>query len=446
MRESTDPSAGAEVTEDAAPADRTDGPGRRSLLRQRDFRLFWAGETASVFAGNATGLILPLLAVTVLDSSPLTLGFLAAAVWLPWLLIGLPAGAWVDRLPKRPVMITCNLVSAVLLISVPLAWYAGTLTVAQLLVVALVTGGATVFFVTAYHAYFPLLVGERHLMEGNAKLQGSESAMLMLGPSAGGVITQAFGAATGVLMNAAAHLLSAVCLTRIRGRTPEDIRARPRTGLRAEMRDGLRFVLKDAYFKPIVLYGAMANLALDGYQSIYVAFLIRTVGVNPVTVGVLIAAGGVGGILGAMVVRPLVRRFGTARGFLIGKFVATPFGLLMPVAGDGLAVLFFFAGLFVVDGSLVAGNVIMDSFRQAYCPPELLGRVVATTTFIKYSTIPVGAVLGGFLGDHVGLRPTMWIMTGALVCCTAILLWGPIRRMRDFPKEPVNPGAGAPGS
>ncbi|MEV4050684.1 MFS transporter [Amycolatopsis sp. NPDC049688] len=424
-------------------ADRAGEPGdggapRRSLFAQRDFRFFWAGETSSVFASNATGLALPLVAVTVLDSSPLMLGFLAAAVWLPWLLIGLPAGAWVDRLPKRPVMITCGLLSAALLISVPLAWYADALTIGQLLVVALVTGGATVFFVTAYHAYFPLLVGERDLMEGNAKLQGSESAMLMVGPSAGGLIAQAFGAATGVLVNAGAYLLSALCMTRIRTPVPEDTRSRPRTGLRTEMREGLHFVLKDEYFKPIVLYGAMANLALDGYQSIYVAFLIRTVGVSPGVVGLLVAAGGVGGILGAFVVRPLVRRFGSARGFLIGRFVATPFGLLMPLASPDLGVLFFFVGLLAVDGSLVAGNISLDSFRQAYCPPHLLGRVVATTTFIKYSTIPVGAILGGFLGDRIGLRPTMWIMTGALVCCSLILLWGPIRTVRDFPDRPAD--------
>lgn len=439
MHESTD--WVGEATDEArlTPADLMDR--RWSFLAQRDFRLFWVGGTASGFATNATSLALPLIAVTVLHSSPLTLGLLAAAVWLPWLLIGLPAGAWVDRLPKRPVMIACCLLSAAALISVPLAWCLGMLTTGQLFVVALVTGGAAVFFMTAYHAYIPMLVGEGNLMEGNAKLQGSESAMQILGPSAGGTISQAFGAVNGLLMNAGAYLLSAVCLTSIRKKMPGDART-PRVGLRAEMSEGLRFVLKDAYLKPIVVYGAMANLALDGYQSIYVAFLIRSVGVNSATVGVLMAAGGVGGILGAMVVRPVVRRFGTARGFLIGKFVATPFGLLMPMAQSDLAVLFFFVGLLAVDGSLVAGNITLDSFRQAYCPPHMLGRVVATTTFIKYSTIPVGAVLGGFLGDRVGLRPTMWIMTSALVCCSTLLLWGPLRKIRDFPDRPPQMGVG----
>jgi predicted MFS family arabinose efflux permease len=335
-------------------------------------------------------------------------------------------------------MIVCNAVQAGSLISVPVAWYMGALTLGQLFVVAALIGSATVFFTTAYHAYLPMLVGRRDLMEGNAKMQGSESAMQMVGPSAGGLIAQGFGAATGVVMNVAAYCASLVCLSFIRQQTQEGAHMRPRSGLRAEMGEGLRFVLQDSYFKPIVLYGAMANMALDGYQSIYVAFLIRTVGLNAATVGVLIAAGGVGGILGAMVVRPLVRRFGTARGLLIGKFTATPFGLLMPMTGSHFAILFFFVGLLAVDGSLVAGNVTMDSFRQAYCPPHMLGRVVATTTFIKYSTIPVGALLGGFLGEVVGLRATMWIMTSALVCFTAILLMGPIRKVRDFPSRPAD--------
>lgn len=415
------------------PANRADR--HRGLLAQRDFRLFWVGATSNGFATNATALALPLIAVMALHSSPLTLGFLAAAVWLPWLLIGLPAGAWVDRLPKRPVMIACGLLSVMSLISVPLAWYMGVASTGQLFAVALLTGSATVFFLTAYHAYIPMLIGERNLMEGNAKLQGSESAMQILGPSAGGTVTQALGVINGLLMNAGALLLSVVCLAGIRSRVPDGPPA-SRAGLRAEMSEGLRFVLNDHYLKTIVTYGAVANFALDGYQSIYVAFLVRRVHANPATVGVLLAAGGIGGILGAMIARPLGRRFGTARGFLVGKFVLTPFGLLMPMAQSGLAMAFFFIGLFAVDGSIVAGNVTLDSFRQAYCPPHMLGRVVATTTLIKYSTIPVGAVIGGFLGDQVGLRPTMWIMTSALICCSALLLWGPIRKVRDFPDSP----------
>lgn len=410
---------------------------RRSLFAQRDFRLFWAAESASQFSSNAVTLALPLIAVTLLNSSPLILGLLSAAVWLPWFLIGLPAGAWVDRLPKRHVMIACNVLSAGSLFSIPIAWYMGVLTLAQLFVVAAMTGVATVFFITAYHAYLPILVPRRDLMEGNAKMQGSESAMQMIGPSAGGIITQAFGAATGVVMNAAAFCISATCLMFIRKRTQERPSAPRRSGLRTEMMEGLHIVLGDPYFRTIVLYGAMTNLTLWGYQSIYVAFLIRTVGVDPATVGILIAAGGVGGIMGAMLARPVVRRFGTARGLLIIKFTLTPFGLLMPMTGSRFALLFFFFGLLAVDGSIVAGNITMDSFRQAYCPPQMLGRIVATTTFIKYSTIPLGGLLGGFLGDVAGLRDTMWIMTSALVCFMTILLWGPIRRVRDLPSEPA---------
>ncbi|HEX4831833.1 MAG TPA: MFS transporter [Trebonia sp.] len=409
---------------------------------QRDFRLLWAGGTANAFATNATTLALPLVAVTVLHSSPLLLGFLAAAIWVPWTLIGLPAGAWVDRLPKRPVMIASSLLSAALLISVPVAWSLRALTTGQVFVVALLIGGSSVFYLTAYNACIPLIVAKRDLTRANAKLQGGESAMQILGPGSGGSLSQAFGAINGLLVNAGVLILSAVCLAGIRQRPPEEDRTRPRAGVRAEMGEGARFVLRDPYFRAIVTYAAMANFALDGYQSIYVAFLIRSAHVSPAVVGILLAAGGAGGIVGALAVQPLARRFGSARGFLIGKLVITPFGLLMPLAHSGPGVLFFFAGLFAVDGSIVAGNITLDTFRQSYCPPDMLGRVVATTTLIKYSTIPLGAILGGVLGEVAGLRPTMWIMTGALVCFTALLLWGPLRAVRDFPDSPVTQGQG----
>lgn len=424
--------AGTAVAADDAHVTQAD----RDIFRDRDFRLFWTGETSTLFAGNATGLALPLIAVTVLDSSALTLGFLAAAVWLPWLLIGLLAGAWVDRLSKRRVMIVCNLLSAGALIGVWVAWIMHVLTIGQLFATAFIIGGSSVFFISSYHAYFPTLVGKKHLLKGNARLQGTESVMYMVGPSGGGLIAQAFGAASAGLMNGGAYLLSAVCMTSIRKRESSDGQARRRDGLRAEIGEGLRFVLNDAYLRPFVVYGAAANLVLNGYQAIYVAFLTRTVGVSPQITGLLIAAGGLGGILGAMVVPPAARRFGTARGFLIAKFVITPFAILMPMTGPHQAILFFFFGLLLADGSITAGNITMNSFRQMYCPPHMLGRVVATTTFIKYSTLPVGAVLGGVVGSLLGLRATMWIMTGAFACCSAVLLWGPMRKVRDFPTEP----------
>lgn len=422
------------MSEDAAPG----ATGRRSLLAQPDFRLFWIGETAAGFAIYATGLALPLIAVTVLDASPLTIGLLAAAVWVPWLVIGLLVGAWVDRLAKRPVMIACNLVSAALLISVPVVSWLGALTIGHLMLVALLTGVATVFFTTAYHAYLPLIVGERDIIEGNTKLQTSESATQMLGPSMSGAISHWFGAVSGLLTNVASLVVSTVCLARIPNQGKGTVTApRPRVGIRTEVGEGLGFVVRDPYLRQMVIYGALANLAIDGYEAVRIPFLIRTVGVNPAVVGVLIAAGGLGGILGALAIRPMLERYGQVRGLLIAKLIAAPFALLMPMTGSGPGILLFAVGLMMVDGSIVASSIALGSFRQLYCPPELLGRVIATTTFIKYSTIPVGAVLGGFLGSYLGLRPTMWIMTFALMSFTVILLFRPLGRTRDFPERPA---------
>ncbi|PZG99970.1 MFS transporter, partial [Streptomyces sp. NTH33] len=193
---------------------------RGGLLRGRDFRLLWAGETMSRFGSNITGVAMPLVAVVSLDASTFWVSALAAAAWLPWLLVGLPAGAWVDRLPRRPLMLVCNLGSLVLLASVPLAAWLDVLTMTQLMVVALLTGLANVFFSIAYRVYLPSVVHREDLAEANAKLQGSESAAQLAGLGGGGMLAGLFGAVSGLLVDAATFLASTLCLLGIRSTEP----------------------------------------------------------------------------------------------------------------------------------------------------------------------------------------------------------------------------------
>ncbi|PJN21884.1 MFS transporter [Kitasatospora sp. CB02891] len=441
MEKTVDESQGsaAEVATAEAPQSSDSGTGvrkRGGVFAQRDFRLLWFGETSSSFGNGIATVSLPLIAVVALHAGPMAVGVLAAAVWLPWLIVGLPVGAWVDRLPRRPVMITCNIVSTVLFASVPIAWWLDVLTIGHLLVVAMVTGTASVFFSTAYHVYLPSIVAEDDLMEANVKLQGAESVMEVVGPGAGGLIAQWAGAVIGLLTNAVTFLISTVCLLLIRSREPEPTEPEREDSLRQQIAEGLRFTVRDPYLLPIVMYGALANLALDGYQAVQIIFLIRTVGADPAVVGGLIAAAGIGGVLGAMIAKPIGDRFGTARGMLICQLGAAPFALLMPLTTPGVGLVFFAIGSMAPMVGVVASNAFLNSFRQRYCPPNILGRVVATTMFLNYSTVPLGALLGGFLGSVIGTRPTMWIMTILLVLFGLILLAGPLRRVRDFPTEP----------
>ncbi|GAX56546.1 MFS transporter [Streptomyces olivochromogenes] len=407
---------------------------RWGVFTQPDFRLLWTGETVSGLGNSITVVALPLIAVEVLDASSTAVGLLAAAVWLPWLLVGLPVGAWVDRIHKRSLMIACDLVAGAALVSIPLAAWLDALTFQHLVVVALICGTAAVCFNTAYHSYIRIVLDGRDLLEGNAKLQGSEAATQIAGPGVAGLLAQAFGAVTALVADAVTFLVSAVCLKRISVVEPDRALHEERVPLRRQISEGLRFVGRDRYLRPMVTWGAVINMALMGYQAVQVVFLVRTVGLNPAMVGLLLTSGSTGGIVGALMATRVSRRFGTARGLLLLQVATAPFALLLPMTTAGPGLLLFAMGAFLVGISISVANIVVGSFRQTYCPPHMLGRVVATAMMINHGTIPLGSLLGGVLGDAVGYRPAMWIMTGVVAPSWLILATSPMRRERDLPQ------------
>ncbi|WP_436801145.1 MFS transporter [Streptomyces coeruleorubidus] len=407
---------------------------RWGVFVQPDFRLLWTGETVSGLGNGITVVALPLIAVEVLDAGSTAVGLIAAAVWLPWLLVGLPVGAWADRMRKRPLMIACDLVSAATLVSIPLAAWLDALTFPHMVVAALICGTAAVCFNTAYHSYIPIVLDGRALLEGNAKLQGSEAATQVAGPGAAGLLAQAFGAVTALVADAVTFLVSAVCLKRIRAVEPDRAPDEARVPLRRQIIEGLRFVGRDRYLRPMVTWGALINMALMGYQAVQVVFLVRTVGLNPATIGLLLTSGSTGGIVGALVAGRVSRRFGTARGLLLLQAATAPFALLLPMTTAGPGLLLFVTGAFLVGIGVSVANIVVGSFRQTYCPPHMLGRVVATAMVINHSTIPLGSLLGGVLGDAVGYRTAMGIMTGVVALSWLVLGMSPMRRERDLPQ------------
>lgn len=423
------------------------GPLReRGVWRQRDFRLFWLGETTSAFGTSITALALPLVAVITLDATAFQVSLLTALAWLPWLVVGLPAGAWVDRLPRRPVMVVCDVVSLVALISVPVSAWAGALTLAQLLGVAVVVGTAGVFFQTAYQVYLAGLVDDDDLPQANAALQGSQSAAQVAGPGLAGLIAQALGAVTGLVADAATFAVSAWCLLSIRtpekmATTTDDKADSPEQDkLMTQVATGMRFLVADPYLRVLAVFGALSNFALVGYQSLLVVFLVRDVGVDPAVVGMLIAGMSVGGLVGALIAPTLGRWAGTARGTLAGNLAAGPFALLIPLAEPGPRLLLVVLGGVGVGITVVAGNVLKNSFRQIYVPRPILGRVTVGMQFLNYGAIPLGALTAGALASTLGLRPTMWLMTAGLGLAALTLLVGPLKRNRDFPHHPKHKG------
>ncbi|MFI5529430.1 MFS transporter [Kitasatospora sp. NPDC051853] len=402
----------------------------------RDFRLFWFGETASRIGSGISGVAVPLAAVTVLDASAFQVGVLTAMTWLPWLLVGLPAGAWVDRMPRRPLMAGCNLLSVLLLVSVPAGSWLGVLSFTQLAVTALLLGTAGVFFQAAYQVYLPSLLPADRLAAGNARMQGSEAFAQVAGPGLAGAITQALGVLGGLLADAATFVVSTVCLLSIRSKEAP-VERRENTTLGRDIREGLRFVAHDPYLRVFALFGALFNLAFIAYQAVLVVFLIRELRLPTGLVGLLLMGISVGGVIGATLATRIAARLGTARGLLTALFATVPAALVIPLAAPGPRLSLLVAGGLLIGLGTVVSNVIRGSFRQLYTPRPLLGRVSTGMMFLNFGTIPLGGLLGGTLAETIGLRPTLWLVAAVMAASPLTLLIGPLKSRRDLPTAPV---------
>lgn len=406
------------------------------LWRNRDFALFWAGQSIGDLGTAVSTVVLPLTAVTTLDASAFAVGALGAAPWFPWLLIGLPAGAWVDRLPYRRVLVTCDVARLVLIGSVPVAAAIGGLGLTQLYVVAFGTGVATVFFPVAYQAYLPTLVSRDDLVEGNAKLQGSQSVAAVSGPGLGGLLSQVTRAPYALAVDAASYMVSAVTLLAIRTREAPR-QSTEREPLRWEVAEGARYVMTDPLLRTRTVAPAAGNPFFAGVMTMSVLFLVRTVEVQPGIVGLLLAAGSLGGIAGAMLARRIAAAVGTARTVWLSIALTAPATLLIPLTAGGGRLACFVIGIFVLEAGVLIYNVTVIAWRQAYVPPQLIGRVVATMRFLLFGTIPLGGLLGGALAGWIGVREAMWVLVIGNLVMPLLLIASPLRRLRDMPDTPV---------
>lgn len=396
--------------------------------------LLWAGESVSDFGTAITVVVLPLIAVVSLHATPFEVGALAAAEWVPWLLIGLPAGVWVDRSRCRPILIWCDLARVVLIASVPVAAAFDVLHITQLFVIAFGVGVATVLFQVAYLSYLPALLGTDDLLEANAKLQGTQSFTQVAGPGLGGLLTQVFRPPYALVADAVSYAVSAVSLMAMRHR--EVRRELAPRDLRAEIAEGARHVMRDPILRTLTIAPAVSNFFFTGASSITVLFLVRTVGLDPGPVGLLMGAISLGGVAGAALARWIGRTIGTSRALWLVTSVTTPFGLLIPLTTKGAGIAFFLLGSWIVLAGILVYNVTVSSFRQAYCPPEILGRVVASMRFVLFGTIPLGSLFGGALAGAIGVREAMWIMLAGYCLQDVILVLSPLPGMRDLPTRP----------
>ncbi|GHH53087.1 MFS transporter [Lentzea cavernae] len=403
-----------------------------ALWGHPDFRRLWVGDTISQFGANVGMTVIPLLAAGALNATPFEMGLLAAASTIAFLLIGLPAGVWVDRMRRKPLMIAMDVARAALMLSVPVAWWLDLLDLPQLIVVSLAVGVCTVFFDVAYQSYLPSLVGRGQLVEGNSKLQASLSVAEVSGPAIGGYASQFLGAANGVLATGVGYLSSAFFLVRIKTVEPAPER-HPDPHLRREIMEGLRFVFGNVTLRMIVACTGTSNFFHGIQNAVMILFLLQTVNLSEGTAGLVLSAGGVGGVLGAAFAHRIGLLVGQARMIWLIPLLTWPFTLALPFISDGWGLVLPMAGLAVSVFGIVVYNVGQVSYRQAICPDHLLGRMNASIRWVVWGATPLGALLGGGLGSWIGIVPTMWVSLVGSVAGMVWLLLSPLRSMRDLP-------------
>ncbi|MDH6137817.1 MFS family permease [Kitasatospora sp. MAA4] len=422
-----------------APEPSPDRPAHRGRLwRHADFRRLWVGETVSQFGATVSQLALPLVAILVLHADTWQVGVLGACETAAFMAVGLPAGAWVERMRLRRVLIVNDLVRAALLAWAPVARLLGVLTIEQLYVVALATGVSTVFFDVAYQSYLPQLIDRELLVEGNAKLQASESVSQIAGPSLGGALIQALTAPYALLADAFSFLWSAAWVARIEARPPRPERS-PDANLLREIREGLRFVLGNRMLRAIALCTSSANLFGSMASAVFYVLLARQLRLSPGFIGLLTSTAAVGGLIGALVAGRFAAKVGQGPAIWIAIAVAGPCALVTPFVQRDWTVGLFAVAQIAMWMGIVVYNINQVSFRQALCPPGLLGRMNATMRFLVWGTMPFGALLGGLLGSTIGVRGTLLAAAVGQSLAFLPVFLSPLRRLRELPSyaEPL---------
>ena len=430
------------MTESAAP--------RQSLNRDTRFLRLWAAETISHFGSSITGIALPFVAITLLGAGPLEVAVLNLADFLPFLLIGLLAGALVDRLPRRAVLIGGDLGRAALILTIPIAYLAGLLTLTQLIVVGFSVGVLTVFFDVAYQAYLPSLIGRKDLVEGNSKLEFSRSAAGLLGPGLGGLLVEVLRAPVAMLVDAASFLVSALFLATIKDRaaaTDSTLRETAQKGegqpqkpvhgaMRREIAEGLRFVFGHPVLRTIGAATATSNLFSSIGGAAFMLFAINDLTMSPALIGAAFSLGSVGGLVASLVAGPLSRRFGVGRVIVVTVALGGPFEFavgLGSAGADAINLLLIAAAGFVMGGSGTIYNINQVSLRQAITPEAMSGRMNATMRWFVWGTMPIGSIIGGIIGETLGVRAAILVGGAGASLAFIPLLFGPVWRINEMP-------------
>jgi len=402
------------------------------LWRHHDFVRLWSAAGISAAGTQVTLLALPLTAILVLHASAFEVAALATAGTVPNLALGIAAGVWLDRVPRRPVMIAADFGRAFVLASVPVAYVLGMLSLAQLYLVALIGGSLNVVFEISSGAYLPSVVPRAQLVEANAKLQSAVVTAQAAGPSIGGALVSLLSAPMAIVVDAVSFLISGSLISSANARGEVHREPQPRvSSLRAELREAATYLLSDPYLRPLLIGHALANLALGLLWGIVIVYAVRVLGLMPGTIGVILSLGQIGGVIGAVFARRIAARVGVGSVVVASFFLFGPATLLMATATEQTAIAFVTVGWTLESLARSLYGVSATSVRQALVPDRLQGRVIGLTTTAGTGAFPLGALLGGALAGALGLREAMFFAATAAVLPFIAVAASPIRTLRD---------------
>jgi len=416
------------------PASESPPEVQRSLWRDGNFLTMWSGQAFAQFGGQITELALPVLAVLLLHATEFEVGILNAAGTAAFLLIGLPAGAWIDRMRKRHVMIGADIIRALALVSLPLLWWAGHLQVWHLIVVALVMSVATVFFDVSYQSIVPSLVRPAQIAEANGKLESTSQLAGIAGPAFGGWLIGILTAPLAILITVGTYLVSAVAL--LRTRDSEHVSpATEHDPLVRSIGEGLRWVFGNPYLRRIVGTTATSNFFSTISFTLVPILILRTLEITPQGMGLFFTVGAAGGLAGAIATPHIVRVIGEARAIPVSAIMFSVTALLLPVAAlvPAIALPFLLVQGFLGMFSVLVYNIVQVTFRQRVTPTRLLGRMNASIRFVVWGVMPIASLLAGGLGTWLGVVPTLWVGAIGALGSAVFVLTPRFWRMRELP-------------
>ena len=419
--------------EDSAGSFTPAAQGRQSrLFINESFALFWTGQTVSTLGAQVTAFAVPLLAAITLHATSLQMGLLRAAEFAPFLVFTLPAGVWADYGVRRSLMIAANLIRGVFITAVPLAVFLGWMHLGVLYFVMFVMGSLKTVFEMAYQTYVPELVPRERLVNANSKIMMSYALGQSVGPGFGGIMVELLGAPMAVLTDATTYFLSAFCLFKIKHR---EIRTQTQQeSIFQQIAGGFRFVAEQRHIRSLLWLVTANNFFQNAVMAILVLYATRDLGVRPGLFGITVSVGGLGAVMGAVGAEQLGRRFGPGPFVILSTTVVAIAALCFPLVhtGNFWGVIGLAAAYFVLSAGNSSITVFSWTIRQTLTPSSALGRMNGAFRFLVTGIMPFGALFGGWLGEAIGIRPTLIASGIALVLVAASGRFTPLMKLKSL--------------